>query len=103
MRVLQTSWNNVKQMFLYKPKQAYRLITIALALARMMVPNSQAADAEPYEQEPFNYSAATPHDGVSRIEEQIASGELKMGSTDREAIEALLRRLEIPKESQLLV
>lgn len=63
----------------------------------------RCADMEMYEQDPFNYSATAPRDGVSSLEKQISSGELKLGSTDREVVEALLRRLQIPVESQLLV
>jgi hypothetical protein len=63
----------------------------------------RAAELELYEQEPFNYSATVPHDGISPLEKQISSGELKLGSTDRVVIERLLRRLQIPVESQLLV
>src|SRR5262245_33933551 len=62
-----------------------------------------AADLELYEQEPFNYSSSVPRDDVSLLEKQISSGELKLGSTERQVIEALLRRLQIPLESQLLV
>jgi len=40
---------------------------------------------------------------VSPLEKQISCGELKLGTTDREVIETLLRRLQIPVESQLLV
>jgi hypothetical protein len=63
----------------------------------------RAAETEQYEQEPFNYSDTAPRDGVSLLEKQISSGELKLGSTDREVVEGLLRRLQIPVESQLLV
>jgi hypothetical protein len=63
----------------------------------------RAADQELYEQEPFNYSAAVPRDGVTLLEKQLSSGELKLGSTEREVIGSLLRRLQIPVESQLLV
>lgn len=68
-----------------------------------LVFHCRAADVELYEQEPFNYSASAPQDGMSLLEKQISSGELKLGSTEREVIEALLRRLQIPVESQLLV
>jgi hypothetical protein len=62
-----------------------------------------AREAEPYEQEPINYSAATLQDGMSLLQKQIAGGELKSGEGDRGVVEALLCRLKIPFESQLLV
>jgi len=49
-------------------------------------------EVERYEQEPFNYSAAVPHDGADLLQNQITAGDLKLGSTDRQAIEVLLRR-----------
>ena len=74
-----------------------------LLCAWLLAFHCRAADVEVYEQEPFNYSATAPRDGVSLLEKQISAGELKAGSTDREVIASLLRRLEIPVESQLLV
>jgi hypothetical protein len=79
------------------------LIALAWLAAAMMVLPSHAQEAEIYEQEPFNYSVAAPHDGVDLLQKQIASGELKLGFTDRQAIEALLLRLQIPIDTQLLV
>ena len=79
------------------------LFVIACVLAENFCSSSHAREAELYEQEPFNYSAATPQDGMSLLQKQIASGELKSGATDRDVVEALLRRLKIPFESQLLV
>jgi hypothetical protein len=76
---------------------------MACSTAAMFACHCHARDAELYEQDPINYSAAVPRDGVDSLQKQIAAGELKLGSTDRQAIEALLRRLQIPIESQLLV
>jgi len=69
----------------------------------MLALDCHARDPELYEQEPINYSAAVPRNGVDLLQKQIAAGELNLGATDRQAVEALLRRLQIPIESQLLV
>lgn len=79
------------------------LIAMACWAVAMFVCDGNAQETELYEQDPINYSRAVPHDGVDLLTKQIAAGELKLGSTDRQAIEALLRKLQIPIESQLLV
>jgi hypothetical protein len=86
----------------YLIRQSFCLL-IALACSTAVMMPGHAQEAEIYEQEPFNYSAAVPHDGVGLLQKQIASGELKLGTTDGQAIEALLRRFQIPPQSQLLV
>src|SRR5580765_4586905 len=86
-------------------RQSYcLLIFIAYsAVAIFTCDDCHARDAELYEQDPINYSATVPRDGVDLLQKQIAAGELKLGSTDRQAVEGLLRKLQIPIESQLLV
>jgi hypothetical protein len=62
-----------------------------------------AQEQETYEQSPFNYSQATPSDGISALQEKISSGKLNCGSNDRDIVRSLLRELHIPTESQVLV
>jgi hypothetical protein len=62
-----------------------------------------AQEREAYELAPFNYSSAVPEDGVASLQERIASGSLRLGRSDREIVQALLRELVIPVESQVLV
>lgn len=79
------------------------LLAISFGLAENFSSSCYAREAEPYEEEPINYSSATPRDGMILLQKQIANGELKSGAGDRELVEALLRKLNIPFESQLLV
>jgi hypothetical protein len=102
--VLVVIWSTVNRLSHCLTRQSYCLfIALAFSAAAMIPFRTQSQDAELYEQAPFNYSAAVPHDCVALLQKEIASGELKLGSNDRHAIEALLRWLKIPIESQLLV
>ena len=56
-----------------------------------------------YEQAPINYSKTPPHEAVARLQARIASGELTLGKNDRDIVRALLRELDVPVESQVLV
>ena len=62
-----------------------------------------AEQIETYELPPFNYSTAQPQDAIARLQARIALGKVDFGETDRQMVEALLRELHIPIESQLLV
>ena len=92
-----------RRSFLFGRALRSLFVVIACLLAGNFCSSSHAREAELYEQEPFNYSAATPRDGMGLLQKQIVSGELKSGATDRKVVEALLRSLKIPSESQLLV
>ena len=61
------------------------------------------AETEMYEQPPMNYSAAQPRDAVTKLRERLASGAVKLGGSDRELISGLLRELQVPIESQVVV
>ncbi|HEY3862810.1 MAG TPA: hypothetical protein VGO59_13075 [Verrucomicrobiae bacterium] len=63
----------------------------------------RAQEPEIYELPPVNYSTTKPHDAVTRLQMALVSGELKLGGTDREAVQSLLRILHIPAASQMLV
>ena len=60
-------------------------------------------EPEIYEQAPINYSATKPRDAVARLQARIASGQVPLGENGREIVQTLLRELQIPVESQLLV
>lgn len=76
-------------------------LTILLAL--LLNVEAQARDSELYEQPPFNYSSAQPNDLITKLQARLASGEFKLGGSDREIIQSLLRELGIPIESQVVV
>ncbi len=64
---------------------------------------ARARGAETYEQPPFNYSATPPRDAIARLEKRLAAGEVLRSGEDREILKALLRELNIPVESQVVV
>ena len=66
-------------------------------------PPARARDAETYEQPPINYSTTQPHDPIGRLQSRLAAGAVSLGRTDRDLLEALLRELNIPVESQMVV
>ena len=73
------------------------VVIVSAALA------ASAQEAEQYEQPPFHYSTATPRDGADALRKELAEGRLKLGESEKETVRALLRRLDVPEESQLLV
>src|SRR4051812_39838710 len=76
------------------------LLAVALVSAGLQ---ASAQEAEQYEQPPFHYSTATPRDGADSLRKELAEGRLKLGENEKEIVRALLRRLGVPEESQLLV
>lgn len=56
-----------------------------------------------YELPPINYSAATPRDAITRLQERLNSGVLVLEREERALLRGLLDALHIPEESQLLV
>jgi hypothetical protein len=56
-----------------------------------------------YEQPPIRYSATTPSNAVQRLEERLVQGDFVLPASDRDALAGLLRELQLPIESQLLV
>ncbi|MDB5391813.1 MAG: hypothetical protein JWM11_7459 [Planctomycetaceae bacterium] len=58
----------------------------------------------PYNQQPISYSERTPDDAISRLQNQLDEGEIKIKSTGKQGfLLDLLRALDIPISSQLLV
>jgi hypothetical protein len=77
------------------------ILSFVIGLASSCAALAQLTDA--YEEAPIRYSATTPRDAVSRLEARLASGEVRLGTGDREIVRTLLRELRVPVESQLLV
>lgn len=63
----------------------------------------RAQNSPDYEQPPINYSKAEPDDAVARLLARIARGEVKLGGSDREILEGVLRELHVPIASQVVV
>ncbi|HZQ45551.1 MAG TPA: hypothetical protein VFC07_00950, partial [Verrucomicrobiae bacterium] len=76
---------------------------MALAMLGSFIPRGQAQETETYELPPINYSLTQPQDVLTHLRAKLVSGELKLGGTDREIVQALLSALHIPITSQLLV
>lgn len=64
---------------------------------------ASARDAELYELPPINYSATQPKDAIAGLQKRLHDGSLKFCGNDRQLLEAFLRELEIPTESQVIV
>lgn len=64
-----------------------------------------AAETEvPYNQQPINYSQASPTDPVARLKSQLERGEIKLEADGESGVLAhVLRVLNVPASSQLLV
>jgi hypothetical protein len=74
-----------------------------LAVAGILVSHSHAQDTETYELPPVNYSKTKPQDVITLLQAELASGQFKLGGTDREVVQSLLGILHIPVASQMLV
>lgn len=64
--------------------------------------NAQARKSA-YELPPIQYSSRKPDDAVARLLKRIAAHELSFKGTDTEILRAVLRELNVPVESQIVV
>ncbi len=84
-------------------------ILLALATAFFVDPLTAedfqgSAHALPYDDSPISYSAGTPNDPITKLQAQIASGEVKLKWDEKFGwLPAMLDALKIPKSSQMLV
>ena len=56
-----------------------------------------------FENSPINYSATQPSDIITALEAEMASGAFVIAGSEKEKMAALLHKLQVPVESQLLV
>ncbi len=62
------------------------------------------ASGQDIERDPIHYSAATPRNVVSRLQERLAAGKAKLVfERDRGYLRSVLRELDVPESSQVLV
>ncbi len=85
-----------------KSRHAHRLGCFVSLLAMLLAEPLQAED-DLFEQPPVSYSATAPHDAVARLEERLASGAVKFTGDDRDILRQLLKALEVPEASQMVV
>ena len=65
---------------------------------------SAAASGQDIERDPINYSAATPRNAVTRLEERLSAGTAKLEfEPEHGYLRSLLRALDVPESSQVLV
>src|SRR5215468_591683 len=80
------------------------LLTLLMASAVVVAESNCHGQAqEDYERSPINYSASQPTEIISRLQARLAAGDLSLVGNGKEIVRALLRKLKIPVESQLLV
>ena len=79
-----------------------RIQPILCALVVLLAGAAGAADVEMFEQSPMNYSATAPHESVTRLQAQWGDTG-PAGNSDRDLVAGLLRELQIPVESQVVV
>lgn len=89
--------------FAIEPMNHLQLFISAMAVAAIFVSSASAQETEDYEQPPVNYSHATPHDAITRLEAAFMTNGWKAGLSDREIVQQLLHDLHVPVASQLLV
>ncbi len=87
----------------------WRLLPIALSLL-VVPPTVRAEDFQgsthslPFDEPPIRYSEATPSDPVAKLQERIATGEVKLEWDEKHGyLPGLLAALGIPQSSQTLV
>ena len=64
---------------------------------------TQAQGLPEYERPPINYSQTAPKDAVARLLKRIATREATLTGSDNEILRAVLRELNVPVESQVVV
>ena len=63
-----------------------------------------SASGQDIERDPINYSAATPRNAVTRLQDRIAKGTAKLDfEPEHGYLRSLLRELDVPESSQVLV
>jgi 2-hydroxychromene-2-carboxylate isomerase len=80
------------------------IITFALAFALAFALTPLATAAEPYEREPINYWTTPLTDPVTRLKQNLESGDLQLdATTELSWLRGVLAALRVPESSQVLV
>lgn len=81
-----------------------RFLIRALVGLVTLVPGLARGQGTPdYEQPPISYSETAPHDAVTRLQRRLGAGTLAFSGDDRAVLQAILRELDVPVESQVVV
>jgi hypothetical protein len=73
---------------------------LLLVVGPLLLPAQNVPD---YEQPPVSYSTTAPKDAGARLQVRLETGELKLAGNEREILRTLLRELNVPIESQVMV
>ena len=74
---------------------------LLIGLSTLMAASASGQDIE---RDPINYSAATPRNAVTRLQDRIAEGTTKLDfGPEHGYLRSLLRALDVPESSQVLV
>lgn len=79
-----------------------RLASTCLCLS-FLTSAALAQNVPDYEQPPVSYSATRPADAAARLQVRLETGELKLAGDEREILRTVLRELQVPVESQIVV
>lgn len=83
--------------------RVFGILNIALAALPLLVAGSLCADDE-FDSAPILYGQSTPDNRISRLQQRLDQGELTLTHEgDQSYLPSLLKALEIPVESQMLV
>ena len=85
-----------------KPISLFCCGRASLLLLAVLIPKS--AGAVDLDGDPINYSSATPHNAVERLQERLEQGQARLTYEEGNGyLRSLLRQLEVPVSSQMLV
>lgn len=85
------------------PKCRMRALILSHLIAAYALAPLRSQSRDEFENSPINYSATKPNDLITALEAEMATGAFEIAGTEKEKVAALLRKLKVPVESQLLV
>lgn len=85
------------------PMKCPLLFTLCALSVSLELNPLRAQSVPDFEQPPVSYSATTPNDAVTQLQRRLAAGELLLAGPDHEVLRAVLRELQVPVESQVIV
>ncbi len=80
------------------------MLSLRLTFAVFCIVAPARADSDDLDREPINYKTSRPDNAVSKLQQRLDSGKAKLAFADDHGfLPAVLKRLEIPLSSQILV
>lgn len=78
-----------------------RALTVSASLA--FAASLSAQGVPDYEQPPVSYSATTANDAFAALQRRLGSGELSLAGSEKQLLQAVLKAMDVPVESQTVV